>query len=239
MVAALAVGACSSTSTGKTQTTAAKVDAARNDALARLDNSAQGLTELTGQIPATIASRTQCVVAIPSLVKAGFIVGGESGKGFATCETSAGWSAPAPITIGGGTLGAQIGGESTDVVALVTTERGKQALLTGNFKVGADAAATAGPVGAAAGTDVGRNADVVSYSRSKGLFAGATLNGTTIKPDKDATNALYGSPVALSTILGGQVAPPEAPATQRFLTAVRTGFGAGRGSTPQASIAPR
>ena len=161
------------------------------------------------------------------MVKAGVIVGGQSGKGYATCRSANGWSAPAPITIGGGTFGAQLGAQSTELLALVTSEKGMNALSTGNFRVGVDASATAGPVGTGKGssTDVAAGGDLISYSRSKGLFAGANLDGTTIKMDEDSSRALYGSTPELKTILSGSVAVPSMTAAHRFLGAVRTSFG--------------
>jgi lipid-binding SYLF domain-containing protein len=127
----------------------------------------------------------------------------------------------------GGTLGAQLGVASTELLALVTSDKGMNALMSGNFKVGVDASATAGPVGTGRGssTDVSAGGDLVSYSRSKGLFAGANLEGTTIKADEDATRALYGSPHEMQVLLRGGVPAPDEPAAQRFLSAVRGGFG--------------
>jgi lipid-binding SYLF domain-containing protein len=224
---AVALAACSSSSSQSAETTAAKVAPARADALDRLDQSAQLVTQIGARVPAGVAARTQCLVVIPSLVKAGVVVGGQSGKGYATCETASGWSAPAPITIGGGTLGAQLGASSTELLALVTSEKGMNALMTGNFRVGVDASATAGPVGTGRGssTDIAAGGDLVSYSRAKGLFAGANLDGTTIKADEDATRALYGSPHEMNALLRGGVSAPNEPASQRFLSAVRGGFG--------------
>jgi lipid-binding SYLF domain-containing protein len=236
-LATAALAACSSSSTAKTtQTTAAKVEAARADALERLDKSTELITQLGDQVPATLANGTQCVVAIPSLVKAGVVIGGESGKGFATCQTATGWSAPAPIRVSGGTFGAQVGGQSADVLALVMSQRGERGLMSNEFKVGTDASATAGPVGAAAGTNVGTNSDVISYSRSQGLFAGVTLNGTKIKPDTDSIDALYGTGQQVSTILRGQVPAPAGESAQRFISAVHSKFGMGRGAMPRSSL---
>jgi lipid-binding SYLF domain-containing protein len=223
-----ALAACSSSSSSQsTETTAAKADSASAAALERLDQSASTVTQLGEKIPADVAGRARCLVVVPSLVKAGVIVGGQSGKGYATCRSANGWSAPAPITIGGGTFGAQLGAQSTELLALVTTEKGMNALTTGNFRVGVDASATAGPVGTGRGksTDVGAGGDLVSYSRSKGLFAGANLDGTTIKVDEDSSRALYGSTPELKTILTGAVPVPSTTAAHRFLGAVRTSFG--------------
>jgi lipid-binding SYLF domain-containing protein len=179
------------------------------------------------KIPVNVAHKAQCVVAVPSLVKGGVIIGGESGKGYASCQTAQGWSAPAPVSISGGSFGAQVGVESVDVLALVTSPKGSNALVSGHFNIGVDASAAAGPVGTGRGTsaDVSSNTDVVSYSHSKGLFAGAELNGATLKSDEDSTRALFGSKAPMSTILSGQVQSPPDEAAQRFLSAVRAGFG--------------
>jgi lipid-binding SYLF domain-containing protein len=224
---AVALAACSSSSSQSAETTAAKLAPVRAEALDRLEQSAQLVTQLGEKVPKQVASRTQCLVVIPSLVKAGVVVGGQSGHGYATCETAHGWSAPAPVTISGGTIGAQLGVASTELLALVTSEKGMNALLTGNFRVGVDASATAGPVGTGRGssTDVGEGGDLVSYSRSKGLFAGANLEGSSIKADEDATRALYGAPHEMKEVLRGGVPAPNEVASHNFLSAVGGGFG--------------
>lgn len=231
---AVALVACSSDeskSSGAGETTAAKVEPARAEALDRLDKSARVLNDTGPKIPDEVASRSKCVLTFPSIVKAGLVVGGQGGKGYATCVTEqGGWSAPAPISIGGGTLGAQVGAQSTELVALVDSDTGKKALLSGNFKVGVDASASAGPVGTGRGAQTG---DIVSYSRSEGLYAGANIDGTTIKADEDSTNALYGKKYDLKALLGGSVAPPAESAAQRFLGAAQSMFGAAR--KPQVS----
>lgn len=234
----LALAACSSSSKSSSpETTAAKVESARADALDRLDKSAQVVGDMRGKIPDDVAGGAKCLVVFPSIVKAGVIVGGQGGKGFATCHNSAGWSAPAPISIGGGTLGAQLGAQSMEVVALIESDRGMRALQSGNFRVGVDASASAGPVGTGKGSSTGatEGGDLVSYSHAKGLYAGANLDGTTISADDDSTRALYGSKHELKTLLAGSVPAPNEPAVQRFLGAVKSGFGTGR---PVASLAP-
>jgi len=245
---ALALGACSSSPSSSTsgqaaQTTAAKVETARADADARLADAAQLVTEMREKVPDRVAARTKCVVAFPSMVKGGLVVGGAGGKGYTTCLHRNGWSAPAPISIGGGTIGAQIGVQSVELLSLVTSDKGMRALESGNFRVGVDASATAGPVGTGRGTstDIPEGSDIVSYSRSKGLFAGAELNGSVIKADDDAIFALYGSKYDLPTLLSGRVAPPNTPSSQRFLSAVNQGFGGGRAvseSETESSVAP-
>ena len=169
-----------------------------------------------------VAARARCVVIVPSLKKGGLIIGGQSGRGFAACRTGAGWSGPAPVTMSGGTFGAQIGFQSSDVLALIMTEKAEHALEAGKFKVGVDASASAGPVGTGRGTQIG--ADVQSYSRSQGLFAGATLDGTSIDADTDAMTALYGPTTVFSSILEGQVAPPPQTEVNRFLATMREFF---------------
>jgi lipid-binding SYLF domain-containing protein len=195
-----------------------------------MDRAAQLLTQFRAQISEAVANNSQCVIAVPSMLQGGIIIGGQSGKGYAACKTSAGWSAPAPISMSGGTFGAQVGFQSSDVLAVVMNATGQNALLSGNFKVGVDASAAAGPVGTGrgTGTNVSSKADTLTYSSAKGLFAGAELNGTTISADDDAARALYGSPVQLSAVLGGRIAPPKDGAVDRYLSALRAGFGPGR-----------
>jgi SH3 domain-containing YSC84-like protein 1 len=219
--AALALGACSS-SNEHAQSPAA-VDSARTDALARLDESTDTVTQLHGKIDADVAARARCVVVVPSLKKGGLIVGGQSGRGFATCMTDHGWSAPGPVQVSGGTFGAQIGFQSSDVLALVTSDKAMRTLEAGSLKVGVDASAAAGPVGVGRGRQFG-DAEVLSYTRSSGLFAGATLDGTGIQADPDAIVALYGSTATFGGILEGLVAPPPHSEVKRFLGAMRETF---------------
>ncbi|MDQ2833950.1 MAG: lipid-binding SYLF domain-containing protein [Acidobacteriota bacterium] len=164
-------------------------------------------------IPGTILGQAQCVVVIPSYKKGAFIVGAQYGQGVATCRTSRGWSAPVCVQLAGGSFGFQIGGQATDLVLIAMNQEGLQDMLKNKFKLGADAAAAAGPVGrnAQAGTDWKLNAQFLSYSRSKGLFAGINLDGTVLSQNQDGTRALYGSDLPYDQILGGkQVTPAEA-----------------------------
>lgn len=224
IVGMAALVACSNSSSKSAETTSAKLQSERNDVLERLDEATQVVTRFGDKVPTSEASHSRCVVSIPSMVKGGLIVGGEGGKGFASCQTATGWSAPAPVSIGGGSIGAQLGVQSTELLALVKTDKGMRSLESGNFKVGVDASATAGPVGTGKGGSV--NSDLVSYSSSKGLFAGAEMNGSTIKADKDAIKALYGSELELSAILGGQTPAPEnTPQVERFTSAVSSHYG--------------
>ncbi len=165
-------------------------------------------------IPGGILSGASCVVVIPSFKKGAFVVGAEYGQGVATCRTSSGkWSAPVCVQLTGGSFGFQIGGQATDLVLVAMNQKGLQAMLKNKVKLGADAAASAGPVGrnAQAGTDWKLNAEFLSYSRSKGLFAGIDLDGTVLSQNQDATAALYGSAIPFNTVLEGNTpTPPEA-----------------------------
>jgi lipid-binding SYLF domain-containing protein len=173
-------------------------------------------------IPDKIMNDAKCIAVIPSMVKVAFVFGGNHGKGVATCRTESGrWSAPAPITITGGSWGLQFGGQAVDLVMIVTNDNGMQHLLSSKFKLGADASAAAGPVGrdAAADTDWKMRAEVLTYSRARGVFAGIDLNGAAITQDKDETRILYGSFEPFPDILNGKVPPPDSSAP--FLAAVR------------------
>jgi len=162
-------------------------------------------------IPNGIARQATCIAVIPGLKKGAFIFGAEYGRGVVTCRTGHGWSAPAFITIGGGSFGLQLGGESTDLVLVAVNDKGFQDLLKSKFKIGGDAAAAAGPVGrnSQAATDWKLNAELLTYSRSKGLFAGIDLNGTTVTQSTDDTTAYYGAPHSFEDILHGNVPVPD------------------------------
>ena len=148
---------------------------------------------------------------VPSLLNGGFVFGGRYGRGVASCRTEKGWSAPAFFMIGGGSFGLQIGGQATDVVMLIMNKGGMDNLLSSKFKLGGDASAAAGPVGrhAAADTDWKMRAQVLTYSRSRGLFAGLELNGAVIKQDKDSTRDFYGRMVPFKTALKGEIEAPK------------------------------
>ena len=166
-------------------------------------------------------SGAKCIAVIPSMVKIAVGFGGNHGKGVATCRTATGWSAPAPVTITGGSWGLQLGGQAVDLVMVVTNDQGMQHLLSAKFKLGGDASAAAGPVGrdAAADTDIKMRAEVLTYSRARGLFAGIDLTGAVLNQDKDETRLLYGSFVPFGDILSGKVQPTAVSAP--FLAAVR------------------
>src|SRR5580704_6126607 len=164
-------------------------------------------------IPGEILAGASCVVVIPSFKKGAFIVGAQYGQGAATCRTPRGWSAPVLVQLEGGSFGFQIGGQATDLVLIAMNDQGLQAMLKNKFKIGADAAASAWPVGrnAQAGTDWKLNAEFLTYSRSKGLFAGIDLDGSVLSQNEDDARAMYGSNVAFQEVLkGNQVTPPTA-----------------------------
>ena len=163
-------------------------------------------------IPRDLLDRSRCIVIVPGMKKAAFIVGGEYGRGFAMCRNAGHWSAPAPLRLAGGSFGLQLGGDSTDIILLAMNERGMQRLLSDKFKIGADVNAAAGPVGreATANTDVLMRAEMLSWSRSRGLFAGAALDGTVVEHDGGETEKLYGRQMDNHAILAGDVRTPEA-----------------------------
>jgi SH3 domain-containing YSC84-like protein 1 len=172
-------------------------------------------------IPEEVLEHAKCIAVVPHMVKGGFVFGGKGGKGVATCRTSNGWSAPAFITISGGNWGLQIGLEAVDLVMIIQNEKGMQKLLESNFHLGADASAAAGPVGrhAEAGTDWKLDAEILTYSRAKGAFAGLTLEGASIRQDNDSRHAIYGPKVTTRALLLGKVTPPAV--VEPFLAEVR------------------
>lgn len=180
----------------------------------RLDAAATVIQEIQSipakAIPDWLVSKATCVAVVPSYKKAAFIVGGSYGQGVVTCRTSNGWSAPAFIQLTGGSFGFQAGGQSTDLVLVATNQGGMQSLLKSKFKIGGDAAASAGPVGrnAAADTNLYLKSELLTYSRSRGLFAGIDLNGTVVHQNTDDTRAFYGHNVPFDSILEGNVPTP-------------------------------
>ena len=200
-------------------------DTKKEQASDRLDNAAKVLHEVMAApdkgIPNEVMDHAKCVAVVPHMVKGGFVVGAEGGKGVATCRTANGWSAPAFFSVAGGSWGLQIGVEGIDLVMIFQNDKGMEHLLNSKFEIGGDASAAAGPVGrhASANTDWKMNAEVLTYSRAKGAFAGLTLNGAAVKEDKDSMSAVYGPDVTQRAVLTGKVpAPTEAHA---FLAAVR------------------
>ena len=197
-----------------------------NKAIARLDEGGKVMHQLmaapdTG-IPQEVLDNAKCVAVIPSMIKGGFIFGAEHGRGVATCRTANGWSAPAFFVATGGNWGAQIGGQATDLVMLIMNENGMNQLLNSKFKIGGDASAAAGPVGrqASASTDWKMKSEILTYSRSRGLYAGAVLNGVVVKADQDAMIGYYGHDAGFRPVLTGQVKDPMA-GNDRFVSAVR------------------
>jgi lipid-binding SYLF domain-containing protein len=161
-------------------------------------------------IPEEVLNGAKCMVVVPNLVKAGFIFGGKHGRGVASCRTAEGWSAPAFVSVGGGSWGLQIGVEGVDLVMLVMNDRGLQHLLSSKFEMTGEGSVAAGPVGrhTSAGTDILLNTEVLTYSRSKGVFAGLTLEGAVIEQDNDSTRAIYGHPMTFRNILSGHATTP-------------------------------
>jgi lipid-binding SYLF domain-containing protein len=207
----------------------------RSDVVARLDDSAKVLNELMGAgdsaIPEKILSGAKCVMVVPSMIKGGFVIGGRQGRGEVTCRTANGWSAPAFATISGGSWGAQIGVESVDLVLLFMNEKGAARLLQDNFKIGGEASIAAGPIGrdVSADTDVKLNSEILTYSRTRGLFAGLELSGASVRPDDDSTFAIYGRKPDFKTILSGGVPTPAG--AQQFISTVRKQFRDARGQS--------
>jgi SH3 domain-containing YSC84-like protein 1 len=190
----------------------------------RLQRSAEVLQQVMSApdkgIPEEVIKGAKCIAVVPHEIKAGFIFGARAGKGVATCRTTNGWSAPAFFAVAGGSWGAQIGIEGVDNVLMIMNQKGMQRLLSDKFQIGGDVSAAAGPVGrhAAAGTDWKLETEILSYSRAKGAFAGVSLDGTYVRPDRKAILALYGKDLSPREILTGEVRPPEA--AHVFLAAV-------------------
>ncbi len=197
----------------------------REDEVKRVKASADVLDEIMATpdkgIPQDIMESAVCVGVAPSLKKGGFVFGAEYGKGVATCRTANGWSAPAPFKVVGGSWGLQIGGEAVDLVMLIMNNNGMEKLLSSKFKLGADASVAAGPVGrhAEGETDWKMRAEVLTYSRARGIFAGLTVNGAVIEQDDDATRAFYGRQTSFRDILQGNATAPSG--SEPFLAAVK------------------
>jgi lipid-binding SYLF domain-containing protein len=194
--------------------------AADNEAAKRLDDAAAVFSEIMATpdkgIPQELLENAHCIVIVPDLKTAAFVVGGKYGKGYLSCRNKSvvGWSAPATVRIEGGSVGFQIGGSSTDLIMLVMSERGADKLLASKFTLGAEGSVAAGPVGrtAAAQTDAQLHADILSWSRSQGLFAGVALQGATLRQDLDDNAALYGKKLENRAIVTTGVRAPEAGA---------------------------
>lgn len=194
------------------------VMAADTEPAKRLGEAASVFSEIMSApdngVPRDLLAKAHCVVIVPDLKTAAFMVGGKYGKGYLSCRNTSGpgWSAPAKVRIEGGSVGFQIGGSSTDLVMLVMSERGAEKLLESKFTLGAEGSVAAGPVGrtATAQTDVQMHADILSWSRSQGLFAGVALEGATLRQDLDDNETLYGKPLETHEIVTGDVRAPQA-----------------------------
>jgi SH3 domain-containing YSC84-like protein 1 len=201
---------------------AADEEAKPSKAADRVQAASQVLNEIQSApdsgMPQEILSKAECVAVVPSMLKGGFVVGGKYGRGLASCRTPKGWSAPAFFTIKGGSVGFQIGGQAVDLVMLIMNNDGMQHLLSSQVALGADASVAAGPVGrhAEGNTDWKMRAQVLTYSRARGVFAGVSLNGAVMKQDKDSTRDFYGHMVTFKASLTGEVEPPVA--ANAFLT---------------------
>ena len=197
----------------------------RESSTDRLENSGKVISEIMSApdkgIPEEVLEHAKCIAVVPHMVKGGFVVGAENGRGVATCRTATGWSAPAFFSITGGSFGFQIGIEGVDLVMIIQNEKGMQQLLASKFQLGADASAAAGPVGrhASAETNWKLETEILTYSRAKGAFAGVALNGASVRRDDDSMKAIYGREVTTRSALLGEVTPPAA--AESFLNAVR------------------
>ncbi len=195
--------------------TVSRADQTKTDVVDRLNSATTTLQEITSApdkgIPDEVLKGAKCIAIVPSMLKGGFVFGGKHGRGVATCRLPSGaWSAPAFFTISGGSWGAQIGVEDVQLVMMIMNDDGMRNLLQNKFQIGASASASAGPVGrhASAGTDWKASTQILTYSRSHGLFAGIDLAGSWVERDKDSTEALYGSDYTTTHILTGKVPPP-------------------------------
>ncbi len=187
----------------------------KQDLQSRIDSAKTVLEQIMSapdnSIPTNILQQATCVGVVPGMLKGAFVFGMQYGQGIVTCRTGHGWSAPVFIRMAGGSFGFQIGGQATDLVLVAVNDKGFQDLLKSKFKIGADASAAAGPVGRAgqAATDWKMNAELLSYSRNKGLFAGIDLDGTSVTQNQDDTDTFYGAPHTFESILKGSVAVPS------------------------------
>jgi lipid-binding SYLF domain-containing protein len=193
--------------------TAAAAD--RDRQLERIEDAGNVLGDIMSApdrgVPEEILNSAKCVAIVPSLLKGGFVVGGEYGHGVASCRTESGWSAPAFFGVKGGSFGLQIGGQAVDLIMLIMNERGMRNLLSSKFELGADASVAVGPVGrhAEGATDWKMRAEVLTYSRARGIFGGVALKGAVIKQDQDDTRLFYGRMVPYRTLLTGRIDAPS------------------------------
>jgi lipid-binding SYLF domain-containing protein len=198
-----------------TPSTAASENADQSKVTERVQAASEVINQIMAApdkgIPEEVMGSAQCVAVVPSMLKGGFIFGGRYGRGVASCRTPKGWSAPAFFTIKGGSFGFQIGGQAVDLIMLVMNEKGMKNLLSSKFQIGADASAAAGPVGrhAEGSTDWKMRAQILTYSRARGIFAGVSLNGAVVTQDKSSTREFYGRMVPFRTSLTGEIQAPE------------------------------
>ncbi|MGA8730916.1 MAG: lipid-binding SYLF domain-containing protein [Terracidiphilus sp.] len=213
-------------------TSAAFAASSREDLQARVDAAKTVLDQIMSAqdrtIPMNVLQHATCVAVVPGMIKGAFVFGAQYGQGVVTCRTGHGWSGPVFIRMAGGSWGLQIGGQSTDLVLVAVNQKGMQDLLKSKFKVGADASAAAGPVGrqGQAATDWKMNAELLAYSRAKGLFAGIDLDGTSVSQNKDDTDKYYGGDSSFESVLRGNV--PVPPGAESFVRDVAHKFIAAR-----------
>src|SRR5580765_1179791 len=204
--------------------TCAWAGSAREDTVDRLQKSVDVLHAVMAApdkgIPEEVLTGAKCILVVPNMIKGGFVFGGKHGRGIASCRTTSGWSAPAFVSVGGGSWGLQIGVEGVDLVMLVMNDQGFQHLLSSKFALSGEGSVAAGPVGrhASGGTDWKMNTEMLTYSRSKGVFAGLTLEGAVIEQDDDSTRAIYGKHMRFRNILSGKVPTPTS--AEAFMKAV-------------------
>jgi len=197
----------------------------KKDVTERLQMATEVLSQMTAEpdkgIPEEVLGSAKCIAVVPHLIKGGFIFGGKHGRGVATCRTAEGWSAPAFISIGGGSAGPQIGLEGVDLIMLIMNDRGMQQLLSSKFQISGEGSAAAGPVGrhASAGTDWKMDTEMLTYSRAKGVFAGLTLEGAVVEQDSDSTTSVYGHDASFKSVLQGGVSTPDV--AREFIKTVR------------------
>jgi len=190
----------------------------KEDSIDRLHEAAEVLRAVQGAadhgIPNSVLDNTKCIIVVPNMIKGGFVFGGKHGRGVATCRTRSGWSAPAFVSIGGGSWGLQFGVQEVDLVMVVMNDKGVRHLLANKFALSGEGAVAAGPVGrqAVAGTDWKLDTQILSYSRTKGIFAGLTLEGAVIQQDDDSTKDIYGRVRPFRSVLSGKVPVPEVAA---------------------------
>jgi lipid-binding SYLF domain-containing protein len=210
-----------------TLTWAAENDANNSDISRKISESTNIIQEMTGPnanagIPRSVIDNAKCIAVVPDMIQGGFIFGGRHGSGVATCRTANNsWSPPAPFSLTGMSWGAQVGGQSIDLIMMVMNDDGMQQLRSGHFKVGGEASVAAGPVGRQGSADAGWKAGILTYSRTKGAYAGLTIKGAVIQQDDSATKQLYGRDAQFSNILDGNVKMPDNPQVHAFLNTIQ------------------